>query len=269
MSLKHPSVHSYWNQASVALDQYLAAHRDIDAEGLSGLAVALFAYTMEDVQQKVSKNTTNAPKLLPLMVLGFDTLRGLVAAQQHLSLATVIVCGRTIWEAKVRILFIAGSKTPDLYADRFARFVNVERLRRHYSGRVPLSASEEAALKAQCKEWVDAKTDTLKKPHQLEWTAEGITVKKQADAAGEKTFYETYYSISSLFIHTAAVGQRMYMKGNDLNTIADAKMIRLQSAIASVNAIGLLTAYAKFCGIPLPMPELQSFHIQAQTLMKS
>ena len=67
---------------------------------------------MEDVQQKVSKNAVSAPKLLSLMVIGFDTLRGLMAAQQHISFATAIVCGRTIWEAKIKVLFIKGSKGP-------------------------------------------------------------------------------------------------------------------------------------------------------------
>ena len=57
------------------------------------------------------------------------------------------------------------------------------------------------------------------------------------------------------------------MKGTDLQTIADSKAIRQQSAIASANAIGLLTAYAQFCGIPLPIPELRSFHAQAQKLL--
>ena len=52
----------------------------------------------------------SAPKLLPLMVLGFDTLRGLLAAQHHLSVATAISTGRTLWEAKVKLLFIKQAK---------------------------------------------------------------------------------------------------------------------------------------------------------------
>jgi hypothetical protein len=171
------------------LDEWLHAHRDLEVEGLIGLAVAIFAYTMEDVQKKVSKSAANAPKLLPLMVLGFDALRGLMAAQQHLSLVTAIVCGRTLWEAKVKLLFIKTSTDPDLYADRFARFSLVEKLKRHYAGRISLSQTDVDALKLECKEWIDPKTGLLKKPQQLEWTAEGMTIRKQADAVAEKELY--------------------------------------------------------------------------------
>ena len=269
MSLKYTSVKSYWDEASKGLDDWLNNHRDLEAEGLIGLAIAIFAYTMEDVQKKVSINTRSAPKLLPLMVLGFDTLRGLMAAQQHLSLATAIICGRALWEAKVKLLFIKGSKDPDLYADRFARFSLVEKLKRHYAGRVSLSPPEVAAITAECKEWIDPKTGLLKKKPRPDWTAEGLSVRQQAEAVDDQRLYESYYSTGSIVVHAASIGQKLYMTGNQLQTIATGKAIRQQSAFAMVSAIALLTGYAEFFGIPQSFPELHSFHIQVQKLMEA
>jgi Family of unknown function (DUF5677) len=266
MSVKHATVEKYWQSASKGLDQWIAEHGDRDAEELLVYATAIFAYTMEDVQQKVTRNQTMAPKLLSLMVLGFDLLRGAVAAQQHQSLAMAAVCGRTLWEAMVKMVFIKESKTPDLYADRFVRFALLENLKRHYSGRIPLPPHQVAGLTAECAEWIDPKTNQPKK--HCEWTGEDITIKKQAALADGSQLYETYYSIGSMFTHGASIAQRFYMVGTNLQTIAQPKLIRSQSVLAAASAIKLVSAYAEFFGIPLPLPEVKAFHLKTQHLLK-
>src|SRR5689334_14168740 len=139
MSMSHKTVSSYWRTALPLLQEKMEVARDRQAESLLENAVALYAFVIEDLDKKWTRGRDLAPYLNPLVILGFDLLRGSQAAQTCLSLATSASNARTSFELRVGFTFISRSLHPATYAEKFARFFQLERLKRHHSGHLPLS----------------------------------------------------------------------------------------------------------------------------------
>jgi hypothetical protein len=246
-------VDNYWREAAPVFAEKMARARDRETEDLLERVIALYAYLTEGLENKWAKERAMAPYLNPLVVLGFDLLRGAHAAQACLSMATAALNARTCFEIRVSFRFIAASMHPPTYAERFSRFFSLERLKRHSSGHLPLEPAEVDLITKDCNEWIDPSTNKPKR----RCTWHGLnTFGDLAKAVGDQHLYETYYSSTSAFTHASYAVHRPYMVGSAMQPVANSVHVSQQSLLTVGSLTMFLNDYMRFFGIAPPKREL-------------
>lgn len=242
-------VNEHWKVAGPELAADIGSKRDLQVEGLLDSTIGVFSFVIEGHHKKRTKNLQLAGRLEPLVILGFEVLRGAHSAQLAGSLATAALCSRTEFEACVTLKYITNSDS-DKRADLFDRFQYAERLKQHQEGLRPLEPADLQRPSALCPEWCD-KNGTV--PLNSKWHArKKFSFKDMAAEVGELSSYQTLYSLGSLFTHGSAVIKNLYRQGKDLFAVADPKHVRVQSIVTMTLALALLQTYGEFFGIPLP-----------------
>jgi hypothetical protein len=254
MSKTYPNVNAYWKVAAPFVNDLITSRQDAGIETLLEQTIAITSFVLQDFDEKRTKNQHLVGRIDSLVVLALDVLRGAHAAQRCLSLASAAFAARSMFEVFVTARFITTSKTPDLYADRFHRFQNVEKLNRHYKGKLPLGPADIRAFTAEATEWIDAVTGKPKKG--AKWHAEGHSLADLADKVNEADAYRGLYSLNSLFAHGSSVIANLYARDGKLQMISDTPHVSRQSILVIGNCTKTLGTFAEFFGVALPEAEL-------------
>jgi Family of unknown function (DUF5677) len=256
MSKTHPTVEAYWKVAGPIVNGLLETRRDRATEDLLEHAIAAVSFVVQDFDEKRSKNQHLAGMFDALAILTIDLLRGGHAAQVYLSLIASALAARSAFELLVTLRFITTSATPDLYASRFHRFQNVEKLNRHYKAGLYLNADEIKNLTGDSSDWIDSKTGRPKKG--CKWHGESFSIADLADKVNETEGYQSLYSMNSLFAHGSSIVQKLYVKDQKLQMLSDTKNVSRQSILVVGNCAKALVAHAEFFGVPLPQAEMMA-----------
>jgi hypothetical protein len=258
MSTAYATIEGFWANVGQVIDADVKGQREPDVEAFLERVIAMSAYALEDGAKKAANNQTLHRGLAPLMVIGLDALRGATAAYVYQSLAGAALCARSVWEATVIFKYIAQSLAPAVYVDRFQRFQLVQRLQKHFSGRLQMDPAEVASLLAQVPEWVNPATGMLKKKPKPTWTADGKTLGDLARAVGAAKRYEDLYAVASLFSHCNALAANLYRKRGSLFLIAERGNVRSMAILAASCCCDLVIAYSTFFRILMPKAEMDA-----------
>ncbi len=164
-------------------------------------------------------------------------------------MATAAQNSRTSFEIRANFAFIAKSLHPPTYAEKFARFFNFERLRRHHSGRFPMHPSDVDQITKDCCEWIDPKTN----PPKRRATWHGFnTFADLAKEIGEEEAYEKHYGTTSAFTHASYATHRAYLRGQSMQPVASSTFVSQQSLLTVGNVTLFLLDYVKFFGVAAP-----------------
>jgi hypothetical protein len=256
MSTSYATIEEFWANVGQVIDADVKGQREPEVEAFLERVIAMSAYALDDGPTKAANNQTLHRGLAPLMVIALDALRGANAAYVTQSLAGAALCARSVWEATVIFKYIAHSIAPAVYVDRFQRFQMVQRLQKHFRGRLQIEPAEVASLLAQVPEWVDPATGLLKKRPKPTWTADGKSIGDLAKAVGAAKRYEDLYAVASLFSHCSALAANLYRKRGSLSLIAERVNVRGMAILAASCCCDLVVAYAKFFRILMPKPEM-------------
>src|SRR4051794_26560912 len=85
-------VNEHWKVAGPQLAADIGSKRDLQVEGLLDSTIGVFSFVIEGHHKKRTKNLQLAGRLEPLVILGFEVLRGAHLAQLAGSLATAALC---------------------------------------------------------------------------------------------------------------------------------------------------------------------------------
>lgn len=146
---------NYWKEVSKGLDGYVQSRRDHDVENFIKDTLAFICYSTENVTTKVNKNHADKSQLDTYLIIAIDSLRGLLRAQEELSLMTLVLITRTSFEIHCNLKYMLTHVTPSILISRNYRFAEVEKYK--HSGQPgaarTLSQPEKDAIKTKCPEW--------------------------------------------------------------------------------------------------------------------
>src|SRR2546430_249121 len=128
MSLRHKNHMEYAQAVGPRLDQFINQQRDPAVEAALAEGFFLFSFVMEDFKEKATKNADLFLKIGIQLITMQDALRMLHVAVAGLSTVTVATLTRVALEHYCKLKFIITSDNPALYADRYERFAQIERL---------------------------------------------------------------------------------------------------------------------------------------------
>lgn len=252
MSTPHKTVDDYWREALPVFKQKMEIARDREMEALLERMVALCAFVTQNLEEKWTRERETAAHLNPMMVLAFDLLRGSWEAQRSLSMAAASLCARTSFEIKVGFKFLTKSIHPKTYAERFFRYFDLERLKRHYSGFLPLEQHEVDRITQVCSEWINPKTNRPRS--RSSWHGKE-TFKELCREVGEQHAYDQFYSTASAFTHVSYAIHRAYLVGRSMQPVAKTTAVSQQSLLAVGNYAIFLMDYVRFFGVDVPPDE--------------
>jgi hypothetical protein len=235
----------YWASLAPRLDAYIAQRRRPEFESALVRALAFYSFVTEDLPSKVRRRGNLLPKISTLFLIQQDVLRGLVPATVELSLVTVGALARIAFEARVTMKFIGLD--PEKWADRYARFGEVQRLLREQfrpPGVPPLHSEERLEqIRRECPEWITKKGAVL-----TNWTADHNfrSLNQIAAAVGMQEDYLSVYGVNSNFVHGSALAANLYAGPAGLNAVGSPERCRSLAFLAAIHA---LKSLREACGV--------------------
>ncbi|MBI3183716.1 MAG: hypothetical protein HYZ28_16380 [Myxococcales bacterium] len=212
--------------------------------------LAVYSYVQEHLAAEATRHQVVLQKTGVLIVLAQDALRGLYGAQCELSPVTAACLCRNILETRCNLLFIYRSGDPEKWADRFHRYMGVERLLhdQHRPDGVPavVPDAERREIPRRAPEWFGADG----KVAVLHWTADKKlkSLKALAKAVGLQADYHQIYGIGSKFMHGSALLRNLYARGNALGSVTKPEVCTQMAALATGLAMRMLRETVDFYG---------------------
>ncbi|MBZ4336646.1 DUF5677 domain-containing protein [Corallococcus sp. AS-1-12] len=227
----------------------------------------LFSFVHEGIGSKISKNKEAARILQPLLTEVHDILRGIVHSQEAVLLAATVLQARTAFEIHCTIKFIAGSREPMKYADRFRRYADVERFSYQTgSAKAPkLNDAQKEDIRKRCPEWFKADGSLRSR---MNWTAEQDTdsIKKIAAAVGLLDPYLRGYAISSKITHGSPMGKNLYMGEGGMFFVANPLLCNSQAVIGAGDCLAAMVEFCEFAGVQMPQEEVLKHLVDGKSL---
>lgn len=180
-----------------------------------------------------------------------DVLRGLYGAQCELSPVAAAGLYRTALEARCNLLFIIMSDAPEKWADRFHRYIGVEKVlheqHRPNGGLSMLSPAERELILKSGPEWFNEKGD-VKVAH---WTADKKlkSLKSMAQTVGLEKEYHVMYGLGSKFMHGSPLLVNVYSQGRNLGALTNPNLCTQLSLLGTETCISILKEAADFFGV--------------------
>lgn len=265
----HRSLADYWADVAPRLEKFVNSQRNQRVEAALVHGLALYSWCLENFQASATQAKDVLSKTATMLIQLQDVIRALPAVQAELSPVAAVALQRVSLEIRCNFTFILKSSDPKLYADRFARFAEIERiLHDEYrpSGEPPmLTRQEDAAIRAKCPEWfVKPNGSTSAKVVVKHWTAEAnfASVRKVAQAAGLEDEYHRLYSGASLFVHGSSRVVNTYRDPKrGLGALAGPKMCSQMTLFAAMNCMKTLESTVAFFGVPSIDKEIAEWNL--------
>ncbi len=255
MSLKHKDHADYNRDVGPRLAAFIQQQRDRGFEDVLGEAFMLFSWVMEDFKKKARQHAELFDKVGIVLIEMQDALRSLQVAHASLSPATLAALTRIIMELRWNLRLILKSKNPALYADRFVRFGEIEKLihdeKKPENGKL-LSATQREYIKKVCPEWVKTKKDGSIR-YDTNWTCEKDldSVAKIARATGCDEEYDRMYAVTSKYMHGSPLLLNAYgWPDGHVKPIGHPERCKSLAAMGAKWAIDTLMDAATFFGVP-------------------
>jgi hypothetical protein len=255
VSLKHKDHAEYNRDVGPRLAAFIQQQRDRAFEDVLGEAFMLFSWVMEDFKQKAKHHTELFEKIGIILMEMQDCVRGLQVAHASLSPATLAALTRIIMELRWNLRLILKSKDPALYAGRFDRFGEIEKLindLKKPDNAKMVSAVERERIKKLCPEWIKTKKNGTTW-YDTNWTCEEEfnSVAKIARATGCGDEYDVMYAVTSKYMH----GSPLLLNGyrwpdGHIKPIGHPERCKGLAATAAKWAIDTLMDAATFFGVP-------------------
>lgn len=249
---KHRDTETYWKDVAPRLGALIAKQRNRAVEDLLTHSLALYSFVQEDFSATAEKHNDVLGHIAVMFVHVQDVLRALAPAQAQLSPVALAALARISLEARCNLLFIVTNREPLKYADRFSRYAGIERLlREEYApAGTPrlLSDVEEAAIRANCSDWLKANGKVAVK----HWTAEERfkSLKALAGDVGLADDYATLYAIGSKFIHGSSLLSNLYATKDGVGVLANPGLCARLSLLATKQCLDFMRAAAAFFEVP-------------------
>ena len=270
---KHSSWQDYAKDVSQKLPGFFQSIRLPEVEAWLERSFWLYSFVQEDIDSEITENKDVAQILLPLITVAHDLLRGLIHAQGSVLLAAATLQCRTAFEIRCTIAFITENQDPKKYADRFARYADVERFA--YQSGSPnapkLPEAELEAIRRRCPEWF--RPDGTLRPR-MNWTADEQTnsIKRIAEAVGLLEDYQRGYALSSKITHGSPAVRNFYrgtFGSGALFLVADPAMCASQTILGASHCLMALIDFCLFAGIALPQEEIFLHQMEVKRLMQA
>lgn len=261
MSLNDKNHLEYAQRVGPLLDQFVNQQRDLPVEAVLVEGFFLASFVMEDFKAKATKNAELFDKLGIQLITMQDALRMLHVAVAGLSTVTVATLTRVVLEQRAKLKFIFTREDPALYADRFERFGQVERLIHDSTkedGAKMISPAELERIGKLCPEWIVTKENKKKRRPVVNgfwsnWTADEryTSIRAVAEAAGMLDEYETTYAMTSKFVHGSSLLENLYRgpQGN-IGPVGQPVHCKRMAFLAVKNALDAVKEAAQFFGVP-------------------
>jgi len=254
--MDHKDHHSYWRDVAPRLNAHVEKHRDAAFEAALIEALALFSFVQETFQLESTQNQHLLGHLAPMMVETLDILRALPAAMAELSPVALASLARISFEVHCNLVFITGTGDAPKWADRYARFSQVQKLLREHKRpddrRAIFSDAELAAIRNSCQEWIRI-TKKGKEEILTHWTADdrARTLRQIATRIGMLGEYGTVYSATSAFVHGASSVGNFYLSSGGLGAIGSPAVCKRLAYLGAHYSIKTLIAASQFFGVPI------------------
>ncbi len=242
---------TYWDDTQTQLAKYISENGNEEAEEYLITCLGYYSFIFENLEEEITLNIGISQNLNPLLLCMHDILRGNLACQQHLLLTTTALNLRVSFELFCKLKYILTSDTPDVYADRFKRYSNIERLTDIDGGNFSkvrmLDAERELILKNN-PEWVDQ--NTLKLKQNRFWTGEEkMSVAKLCDRIEMLSDYKTVYNMTSKFVHGSYLTINLYKQSHGIGVIPSTERVTYMTMMSTNYCMKALELYCNFFGV--------------------
>jgi hypothetical protein len=255
VSLKHKDHAEYNRDVGPRPGAFIQQQRDRAFEDVLGEAFMLFSWVMEDFKQKAKQHTDLFDKVGIILIEMQDALRGLQVAHASLSPATLAALTRIIMELRWNLRLILKSKNPALYADRFVRFGEIEKLiqdEKKPDDAKLLSPAQRERITKLCPEWIKTKKNGSTR-YDTNWTCDNEfdSVGKIAKATGCEDEYDVMYAVTSKYMHGSPLLLNTYAwPDGHIKPIGHPERCKSLAAMCAKWALDTLMDAATFFGVP-------------------
>ena len=261
----------YWEDTSRHLSTYVSSKRDLEVEQLITSTLFFFAFSTENLSTETRKNKSDLYKLSSYVIIGIDTLRGLLRSQEELSLATLSLLNRMTFEIHCNLLYMFNHQSPSQMIDRNFRFGEVEKYKhsQQRDATVKLSEEQKNQIKKACPEWFDT-NGTLRRDNYC-WNAEPTVgnFREITKVLKMEEQYVSLYSTNSKFVHGSSLTLNMY-KDNKQRIHFNGNPVFCSSiSIATCNYwLDTLESFTNYFGIQINEDDFIILKISILSLMK-
>lgn len=261
---KFPNAQAYWENVGPRLSAFIDQHRDRKMEECIVHALAMYSYVQEHLTIEATSNIEVLKRVGILLVLAQDALRGLVGAQRDLSPVAIACLARNVFETRCNLLYIYKSGDPLKWADRFQRYIGVEKVlhddARPSEARTLLRDGELEQIRSNSPEWFDNR-GRVKVKH---WTADKRlqSLRALATEVGLQTEYHTLYSVGSKFMHGSPMLVNLYSRGDSIGALVDPALCSRLSSLGVRMGVHLLREAVEFHGAPSFETDLRTWEVK-------
>jgi uncharacterized protein DUF5677 len=254
LSLRHRNYQEYAADIGTKLNQFLEQQRDRVFEAVLWDAIMLFAFTLQDVEAKAKRHVPILQKVGIMLVALNDTLRGILIAQAKLCPMALATLARVAVEVRANLTFIATSEDPALYADRYERYAQVEKLNHDQRrSNLQLSTAEGEDVAARCAQWIKGKDPDGHFKLLLTWTADPRFKKLRqiAVAVGMQDDYDKLYDVTSKYVHGSRLMVHGYTWPDGYRALGEPKRCKQMASLACLSCMRALRTACAFFQVPL------------------
>jgi hypothetical protein len=239
-------VMGYWEVFGPRLQAEVQRRIILEVDQAVLFSVAFYSCVMETFTARATKNQPLLDKIGAAIVHVQDALRGVLAGYRDQSPVTLAAAHRIALEQRCNMRFVFQSGDPAKYADRWWRFLEVERFlwesKRIDPAQPVVPPAELARIQGMCPEWIQ--NGKVVRKH---WTAEPSinSFRDVAERVGMLNDYLSMYSSTSKFVHGSPLLKNIY-RGVCLGAPAENGT---QAMLGSTHSIYMLTEMAEAFGV--------------------
>ena len=255
---------AYWNEIKDRLRAEVNKRIMPEVDQAVLFSIAWFSCVQETFLERATKHQDWVGNLGAALVHIQDVLRGVLAGYREQSPVTLAAMHRIALEVRCTMAFILRSEEPRKYADRWWRYMDVQRYLYDLPKRPEekmISPAEKSRIESTCTELFEDGKVRIKY-----WTADPSSSKFRviAERVGMLEDYQTMYELTSTFVHGSALLRNAYRTG----CVGIAADNARQALFPCKHAIEMLIEMADFFGVPYRQDDHAEWSVRTVAAME-